>query len=64
MQPIQQPGPDPHKQARLGVQQQAHSIKGGGAPQLSAGSQHQVMMQSHNSRSSLGARPDSAKAPQ
>jgi hypothetical protein len=59
----QQPGIEPKKQGKLLVQQQAQSMKARGA-QPSSGSQHQMMLQSHNSRSSLGARPDGAKPPQ
>jgi hypothetical protein len=61
--PIQQPGVDPKSQGKLLVQQQAQSMKGGRV-QPSGGSQHHVMLESHNSRSSLGARPADAKAPQ
>jgi hypothetical protein len=61
--PIQQPGVDPKSQGKLLVQQQAQSMKGGRV-QPGGGSQHHVMLESHNSRSTLGARPADAKAPQ
>lgn len=61
--PVQQEGVDPKKKAKLMVQQQAQSMKKGGAgPQPSGSSQHHIMLESHNSRSSLGARPDTAAA--
>ena len=58
--PIQQPGVDPKSQGKLLVQQQAQSMRGSQV-QPSSGSQHHVMLESHNS---LGARPTDAKAPQ